>query len=51
MATDPQTAAREMVVELDHPRARQHTREVLSEFGFSSVEIEALLASGPAVAS
>ena len=77
MAADPQTAAREMVVELEHPRAGrtralglpiklsaspgkvtrpapllgQHTREVLAEFGFSSDEIEAMLASGAAVAA
>jgi crotonobetainyl-CoA:carnitine CoA-transferase CaiB-like acyl-CoA transferase len=77
MAADPQTAAREMVVELDHPRAGrtralglpiklsaspgkvsraapllgQHTREVLEEFGFSSDEIDRLLASGAAVSA
>jgi crotonobetainyl-CoA:carnitine CoA-transferase CaiB-like acyl-CoA transferase len=77
MAADPQTAAREMVVELEHPRAGrtralglpiklsrtpgkvlrpapllgQHTREVLAEFGFVSAEIDALLASGAAVAA
>jgi crotonobetainyl-CoA:carnitine CoA-transferase CaiB-like acyl-CoA transferase len=77
MAADPQTLAREMVVELEHPRAGrtrtlglpiklsaspgkvarpapllgQHTREVLAEFGFSSEEIEALLAGGAAVAA
>jgi crotonobetainyl-CoA:carnitine CoA-transferase CaiB-like acyl-CoA transferase len=77
MAADPHTAAREMVVELDHPRAGrtkalglpiklsaspgkvaraapllgQHTREVLAEFGFSSHEIERLVASGAAVAA
>jgi crotonobetainyl-CoA:carnitine CoA-transferase CaiB-like acyl-CoA transferase len=77
MAADPQTAARQMVVELEHPRAGrtralglpiklsatpgkvtraapllgQHTREVLAEFGFSSEEIEGLLASGAAVAA
>jgi crotonobetainyl-CoA:carnitine CoA-transferase CaiB-like acyl-CoA transferase len=77
MAADPQTAAREMVVELEHPKAGrtralglpiklsaspgsvrrpapllgQHTREVLAEFGFSSQEIEALLADGAAVAA
>jgi crotonobetainyl-CoA:carnitine CoA-transferase CaiB-like acyl-CoA transferase len=77
MAADPQTAAREMVVELEHPRAGttralglpiklsaspgkvtraapvlgQHTREVLAEFGFSSGEIEALVAAGAAVAA
>jgi crotonobetainyl-CoA:carnitine CoA-transferase CaiB-like acyl-CoA transferase len=77
MAADPQTLAREMVVELEHPRAGrtrtlglpiklsaspgkvarpapllgQHTREVLAEFGFSSAEIEALLAGGAAVAA
>jgi crotonobetainyl-CoA:carnitine CoA-transferase CaiB-like acyl-CoA transferase len=75
MLADPQTAAREMVVELDHPKAGrtralglpvkfsatpgavarpaptlgQHTREVLGEFGFSSAEIEALIAEGAAV--
>jgi len=77
MAADPQTLAREMVVELDHPvagrtralglpvklsrtpgkvtrpapRLGEHTREVLAEFGFSSSEIEALIASGAAVSS
>jgi crotonobetainyl-CoA:carnitine CoA-transferase CaiB-like acyl-CoA transferase len=77
MAADPQTLAREMVVELDHPRAGrtralglpvklsrtpgkvfrpapllgQHTREVLAEFDFSAAEIEALVASGAAVAA
>ena len=77
MAADPQTAARKMVVELEHPRAGrtralglpiklsaspgqvtrpapllgQHTREVLAEFGFSSSEIEALVASGAALAN
>ena len=77
MAADPQTVAREMVVELEHPRAGrtralglpiklsatpgkvtraapllgQHTREVLGEFGFSSHEIDGLLASGAAVAA
>jgi crotonobetainyl-CoA:carnitine CoA-transferase CaiB-like acyl-CoA transferase len=76
MAADVQTAAREMVVELEHPRAGrtralglpiklsaspgkvsraaptlgQHTREVLAEFGFSSAEIDALVASGAALA-
>jgi crotonobetainyl-CoA:carnitine CoA-transferase CaiB-like acyl-CoA transferase len=77
MVAHPQTAAREMVVELEHPRAGrtralglpiklsaspgkvtrpapllgQHTREVLAEFGFSSVEIDGLLGAGAAVAS
>jgi crotonobetainyl-CoA:carnitine CoA-transferase CaiB-like acyl-CoA transferase len=77
MVADPQTAAREMVVELEHARAGrtralglpiklsaspgkvtrsapllgQHTREVLAEFGFSSSEIEDLIASGAAVAA
>ena len=77
MAADPQTVARQMVVELEHPRAGrtralglpiklsatpgkvtraapllgQHTREVLGEFGFSSQEIDGLLASGAAVAA
>jgi crotonobetainyl-CoA:carnitine CoA-transferase CaiB-like acyl-CoA transferase len=76
MAADPQAAAREMVVELQHPRAGrtralglpiklsrtpgavsrpapllgEHTREVLAEFGFSGSEIEALIASGAALA-
>jgi len=70
MAGDPQTAARGMVVELQHPVAGatralglpiklsaspgevrrpapllgQHTREVLSEYGFSAAEIDALYA-------
>ncbi len=77
MAADPQVAAREMVVELEHPRAGrtralglpiklsaspgkvsrpapllgEHTREVLAEFGFSSSEIENLIAGGAAVAA
>jgi crotonobetainyl-CoA:carnitine CoA-transferase CaiB-like acyl-CoA transferase len=77
MAADAQTAAREMVVELEHPRAGrtralglpiklsatpggvsraapllgQHTREVLAEYGFTGSEIEALLATGAAVAA
>ena len=77
VAADPQALAREMVVELEHPRAGrtralglpvklsrtpgkvsrpapvlgQHTREVLGEFGFSRVEIDALLQSGAAVAA
>jgi len=77
MAADPQTAARDMVVELEHPRAGrtralglpiklsrtpgkvsrpapvlgQHTREVLTEFGFSAAEIDGLVASGAAVAA
>jgi crotonobetainyl-CoA:carnitine CoA-transferase CaiB-like acyl-CoA transferase len=33
------------------PLLGQHTREVLAEFGFSTVEIEALVASGAAVAA
>jgi crotonobetainyl-CoA:carnitine CoA-transferase CaiB-like acyl-CoA transferase len=77
VAADPQALARDMVVELDHPRAGrtralglpvklsrtpgkvsrpapllgQHTREVLSEFGFSQTEIQALVQSGAAVAA
>jgi crotonobetainyl-CoA:carnitine CoA-transferase CaiB-like acyl-CoA transferase len=77
VAVDPQALAREMVVELEHPRAGrtralglpvklsrtpgkvsrpapvlgQHTLEVLSEFGFSRAEIEALVTSGAAVAA
>jgi len=77
MAADPQALAREMVVELEHPRAGrtralglpiklsrtpgkvarpapimgEHTREVLAEFGFSREEIEALVASGAAIAA
>jgi crotonobetainyl-CoA:carnitine CoA-transferase CaiB-like acyl-CoA transferase len=77
MAGDPQALAREMVLELEHPRAGrtralglpvklsrtpgkvlrpapvlgQHTREVLAEFGFSAAEIDALVASGAAVAA
>ena len=75
MAADPHTAAREMVVDLQHPCAGptralglpiklsatpgrveraapllgEHTREVLSEYGFSSAEIEDLIESGAAV--
>jgi crotonobetainyl-CoA:carnitine CoA-transferase CaiB-like acyl-CoA transferase len=33
------------------PVLGQHTREVLAEFGFSAAEIEALVASGAAVAA
>jgi crotonobetainyl-CoA:carnitine CoA-transferase CaiB-like acyl-CoA transferase len=33
------------------PLLGQHTREVLGEFGFSSDEIDGLLASGAAVAA
>jgi crotonobetainyl-CoA:carnitine CoA-transferase CaiB-like acyl-CoA transferase len=77
VAADPQVLAREMVVELKHPRAGrtralglpvklsrtpgkvsrpapllgQHTQEVLSEFGFSQTEIEALVQSGAALAA
>jgi crotonobetainyl-CoA:carnitine CoA-transferase CaiB-like acyl-CoA transferase len=77
MASDPQTLARAMVVELEHPRAGrtwalglpvklsatpgqvaraapllgEHTREVLSEYGFTSAEIEDLVREGAAVAA
>jgi crotonobetainyl-CoA:carnitine CoA-transferase CaiB-like acyl-CoA transferase len=77
MAADAQTAAREMVVELEHAKAGrtralglaiklsatpgkvsraspllgQHTREVLDEYGFTSVEIDGLVSSGAAVAA
>ena len=77
VAADPHVLARDMVVELEHPRAGrtralglplklsrtpgkvsrpapvlgQHTREVLGEFGFSRTEIDALVASGAAVAA
>ena len=77
MAADPQALAREMIVELEHPRAGrtralglpiklsrtpgkvarpaplmgEHTREVLAEFGFARDEIEALVASGAAIAA
>jgi len=77
MVADPQTAARQMVVELDHPRAGrtralglpiklsaspggvsrpapllgEHTVEVLTEYGFSKSEIEALISAGAAVAA
>jgi crotonobetainyl-CoA:carnitine CoA-transferase CaiB-like acyl-CoA transferase len=77
MAADPQTLARAMVVELEHPRAGrtralglpvklsatpgkvaraapllgQHTREVLSEYGFTSREIDDLIREGAAVAA
>jgi crotonobetainyl-CoA:carnitine CoA-transferase CaiB-like acyl-CoA transferase len=77
MAADPQTLARAMVVELEHPRAGrtralglpvklsatpgkvgrpapllgQHTREVLSEYGFTSAEIDELIREGAAVAA
>jgi crotonobetainyl-CoA:carnitine CoA-transferase CaiB-like acyl-CoA transferase len=71
VAADPHALAREMVVELEHPRAGrtralglpiklsrtpgrvtrpaptfgQHTREVLTEFGFSRAEIDDLYAT------
>jgi crotonobetainyl-CoA:carnitine CoA-transferase CaiB-like acyl-CoA transferase len=77
MAADAQTVSREMVIDLEHPRAGrtralglpiklsatpgkvsrpapllgEHTREVLTEFGFAPGEIEALVASGAAVAA
>jgi crotonobetainyl-CoA:carnitine CoA-transferase CaiB-like acyl-CoA transferase len=77
MAADAQTVSREMVIDLEHPRAGrtralglpiklsatpgkvsrpapllgEHTREVLTEFGFAPSEIEALVASGAAVAA
>jgi crotonobetainyl-CoA:carnitine CoA-transferase CaiB-like acyl-CoA transferase len=76
MLDDPQTKAREMVVEVEHwkagrtralglpiklsatpgrvsraaPTYGQHTREVLSEFGFSAAEIAALITAGAAAA-
>jgi crotonobetainyl-CoA:carnitine CoA-transferase CaiB-like acyl-CoA transferase len=76
MAADPQAKAREMIVELAHPKAGrtralglpvklsaspgrvsrpapqlgEHTVEVLTEFGFSRGEIDALIAAGAAVA-
>jgi crotonobetainyl-CoA:carnitine CoA-transferase CaiB-like acyl-CoA transferase len=76
MAAHPQTQARDMVVEVEHPKAGrtrtlglpiklsatpgsvtrpaptlgQHTREILEEFGFSGAEIDALIASGAALA-
>jgi crotonobetainyl-CoA:carnitine CoA-transferase CaiB-like acyl-CoA transferase len=72
MVRDPQVLARDMVLDIDHPRAGrtkalglpvklsaspggnrrpsplfgQHTREVLAEAGYSSTEIEQLIASG-----
>ena len=72
MLADPQVAAREMVVEVDHPRAGrtralglpikfsetpgeitraapllgEHTREVLAGLGYSSAEIDRLVAEG-----
>jgi crotonobetainyl-CoA:carnitine CoA-transferase CaiB-like acyl-CoA transferase len=74
---DPHALARDMVVELEHPKAGrtraiglpiklsatpgkvarpaplfgQHTREVLTEFGFGNTEIETLIASGAAIAA
>jgi crotonobetainyl-CoA:carnitine CoA-transferase CaiB-like acyl-CoA transferase len=33
-------------VRLDVPRAGQHTREILSELGYSASEIDALVAGG-----
>ena len=75
MHDDPQTRARDMIVELDHPKAGkvdtighpvkfsqtpskvcraapllgQHTREVLTDKGYSDTKIEALLAKGAAI--
>lgn len=75
MHDDPQTRARDMIVELDHPKAGkvdtighpvkfsqtpskvsraapllgQHTREVLTDMGYSDTKIEALLAKGAAI--
>ena len=72
MVADPQVAAREMVVEVDHPRAGrtralghpikfsettgdrtrpapllgQHSREILSQLGYTAGELEALQRSG-----
>jgi crotonobetainyl-CoA:carnitine CoA-transferase CaiB-like acyl-CoA transferase len=72
MLADPQVAAREMVVELQHPKAGatkalglpikfsetageirrpapllgEHTREVLSNLGYSAAEIEKLQRDG-----
>jgi crotonobetainyl-CoA:carnitine CoA-transferase CaiB-like acyl-CoA transferase len=77
MHAHPQTIAREMVVETEHPvagrvkgigapvkfhgtpsgKARpaplfgQHTREILAEAGYGDREIEAIIASGAAVAA
>jgi crotonobetainyl-CoA:carnitine CoA-transferase CaiB-like acyl-CoA transferase len=77
MLEDPHALARDMVVELEHPKAGrtraiglpiklsatpgkvarpaplfgQHTREVLTEFGFGVAEIEDLIRSGAAVAA
>ena len=76
MHKDPQTVARDMVVEVDHaqvgpvktlgipvkfsetpvqvtssaPVYGQHTREVLSEYGFDEGEIDTLVAAGAVVA-
>jgi len=76
MLGDPQVAAREMVVEVEHPRAGtvktlgtpikfsdtpgavqrpapmlgEHTREVLGELGYSSREVDELLAAGAVAA-
>ena len=75
MHDDPQTRARDMIVELDHPKAGkvdtighpvkfsqtpskvsraapllgQHTREVLTDMGYSDTKIEALLSKGAAI--
>ena len=72
MVADPQVAAREMVVEVDHPRAGrtralghpikfsettgdrtrpapllgQHSREILTQLGYTAGELEALQRSG-----
>ena len=76
MHKDPQTVARDMVVEVDHaqvgpvktlgipvkfsetpgqvtssaPVYGQHTREVLSEYGFDEGEIDTLVSAGAVVA-
>jgi crotonobetainyl-CoA:carnitine CoA-transferase CaiB-like acyl-CoA transferase len=75
--SDPQTLAREMVVEVEHttlgpvktlglpvkfsrtpgkvrtgaPLYGEHTREILSEYGFGSDEIEAFMREGAVAAA
>ncbi|HVC10363.1 MAG TPA: hypothetical protein VNE59_01885 [Burkholderiales bacterium] len=60
MLAHPQTAVRELPIKFSPTPGKvtraaellgQHTREVLAEFGFAEGEIEALVASGAALAA